>query len=96
MNRSKIFILCSIITLLFLSAAVSAESMSLAFLPIENLSANPRYDYLEGIIKGILLYDLSSTEGINVVDRSEMESILKEQELRLSSLTEDQGRALEI
>ncbi|MBA7627040.1 hypothetical protein ES703_34501 [subsurface metagenome] len=96
MPESRVLRSCLIFPLLFLLTALSAESLSIAFLPIENLSANPRYDYLEGIIKGILQYDLSSEPGLEVVDRSQLEHILKEQELRLGSLADDQGKALEV
>jgi len=96
MPESGVLRSCLIFCLLFLLTALSAESLSIAFLPIENLSANPRYDYLEGIIKGILQYDLSSEPGLEVVDRSQLEHILKEQELRLGSLADDQGKALEV
>ncbi len=82
--------------ILLLLGPAAAEAVSVALLPIENLSMNPRYDYLEGIIKGILLYDLSSTEGINVVDRAQLESVLREQELRLGSLSSEEGAVLEI
>ena len=83
-------------TLLVLPLPLEAITVRLAFLSIENLSANPRYDYLEGIIRGILLYDLSSEKEIDVVDRNDLESILREQELRLSSLGDDQDAALQV
>jgi TolB-like protein len=68
----------------------------LAFTSIQNESANPRYDYLEGIVRGVLLYDLSEAAGIEVVNRSDLDAILREQELQLSSLSEDEGKAIEV
>jgi TolB-like protein len=63
---------------------------------MENLTGDPEYDYLEGIIAGVLLFDVTSTEGIDVVDRTDLESILEEQELRVSNLSGDQGQVLAI
>jgi TolB-like protein len=70
--------------------------VNIAFLSIDNLSANPRYDYLEGIIRGLLLFDLSGAQDINVVNRSDLDAILREQELQLSNLAEDQNKAIEV
>jgi TolB-like protein len=81
---------------LCLPALLPALPVRVAFTAIDNLSANPRYDYLEGIVRGILLYDLSQAEGIDVVNRSDLDSILREQELQLSALSEDQDKALEV
>jgi TolB-like protein len=95
-KKLKYIILCMIV---FFMAAfpLSADlSVSVAFLSIENLSANPRYDYLEGIVRGILLYDLTSVDDIDVVNRSDLESILKEQELRLSSIVGDNEKAVRV
>ena len=76
--------------------AAHALPVNIAFLSIDNLSANPRYDYLEGIIRGLLLFDLSGALDIEVVNRSDLDSILQEQELQLSSLAEDQDKAIEV
>jgi TolB-like protein len=79
-----------------LPGVAGAAPVRVAFTSIDNLSANPRYDYLEGIIRGLLLFDLSKAEGIEVVNRSDLDSILREQELQLSNLAQDQARALEV
>ena len=56
----------SILLAVFLAVALSltlpafAAPVRLALLSIENQSADPRFDDLEGIIRGVLLYDLSS------------------------------------
>lgn len=70
--------------------------VNIAFLSVDNLSANPRYDYLEGIIRGLLLFDLTGARDIEVVNRSDLDDILREQELQLSSLAEDQNKAIEV
>jgi TolB-like protein len=76
--------------------AAHALPVNIAFLSIDNLSANPRYDYLEGIIRGLLLFDLSGARDIEVVNRSDLDAILREQELQLSNLAEDQNKAIEV
>lgn len=67
-----------------------------AFLSIDNLSTDPRYDYLSGIIQGILLFDLSDQEGLELVERSDMDSVLREQKLALSGLLENTKDALAV
>jgi TolB-like protein len=84
------------ITLLATCVSLQALPVNIAFLSIDNLSANPRYDYLEGIIRGLLLFDLSAAPDIEVVNRSDLDAILREQELQLSSLAEDQDKAIEV
>lgn len=66
-----------------LSAGLSAQSKC-AFISVVNEGGDPRYDYLEGMIAGILQYDLSSTDGLVLIDRSSVSDILKEQELTLA------------
>jgi TolB-like protein len=75
------------------SAAVWAEPapVKIAFLKIENQSNDPRYDYLEGIISGTLLYDLANDPGFIVVDRTSLDLILKEQELIMSDLVKSEN-----
>jgi len=94
MNKAVRIVFCLLILLIVLG--VQAGAVSVALLDIENRSADPRYDYLAGIIKGLLLFDLSAEPGIELVDRGELESILAEQELRLSSITEDTDQSLRI
>ncbi len=66
-----------------------AAPVRLALLAVENQSANPRFDYLEGIIRGVLLFDLGSQEGVELLARGDLEAILREQELQLSELASD-------
>lgn len=63
------------------------KQVKIAFVKMENRSTDPRYDYLEGILSGTLLFDLANDSGILIVDRSSLDSILREQELALSDLS---------
>ena len=93
----SIILLTSLFVLMCLVPIAShALPVNIAFLSIDNLSANPRYDYLEGIIRGLLLFDLSGAQYIDVVNRSDLDAILREQELQLSNLAEDQSKAIEV
>lgn len=94
MNKTIRIIACLLLALL--AGGLQAGAVSVALLDIENRSADPRYDYLAGIIKGLLLFDLSAEAGVELVDREELENILTEQELRLSSITEDPDQSLRI
>ncbi len=82
---------------LFLAISLFSQTAGspVAFLSLGNQTMDPRYDYLEGIITGLLLYDLSNSEGVGVVDHSNMNRIMAEQKLQLAGLLEDQSEAIE-
>jgi len=95
-KNSRIFLCICVLLVAWAGVAHAANpQVKIAFLSIENKSMDPRYDYLEGIINGLLLFDLGTTDGITIVDRSSLESVLKEQELILSDLT-DQNQAVKV
>jgi hypothetical protein len=92
-------VLTSLLVLLLVSGALpgtGAEAATLAFLSIDNMGMDPRYDYLEGIIRAVLLFDLSGREDVQVVNRADLESILREQELQMSTLAEEQNTAIKV
>ena len=45
--------------------SLGAESVHVAVLRLENLNRDPRYDYLEGMIIGVLMYDLTRIDDID-------------------------------
>lgn len=63
---------------------LAAQPVAVAFLGTANSGGDARYDYLEPLISGLLLYDLSSTEGLALTDRAMLKDVLKEQELSLN------------
>jgi len=77
-------------------AQTVSEGVKTAFLEFENINMDPALDYLGGIIKGLILYDLSRNEYIQLVNRSELEKVLHEQSLRLSGLAEDSENTLKL
>ena len=84
-------ILAVVLAAVVLSLPGAAQDVKVAFLSIENLSGDPRYDYLEGITQGLLLYDLSRARRIALLDRNGLEDVLREQELRLSGLADNKA-----
>jgi len=79
---------------LFCPALVTAAPR-VALLALENRSGDPRYDYIGGIVQGLLLYDLSSSGVIELLDRGAIDALLKERELSLSAIASAQSSAFE-
>ncbi len=61
-----------------------AAAQTLAYLGAQNSAGDSRYDYVGSLVSGIIQYDLSSTPGIALVERSSLDAILREQEISLS------------
>ena len=59
---------------------------AVAILEMANAGLDPRLDYLAGIIQGLLAYDLGGRSDLVLVDRRNLEAVLKEKELALSPL----------
>lgn len=76
--------------------ALNADSVQVAVLGLENLNRDPRYDYLEGMVIGILMYDLTRIDGIELVERARMDRIMDEQNLRLTGLLNDEDTAKQV
>jgi hypothetical protein len=79
-----------------LAAQAPASAVKVAFISARNLDIDPRSDYVGGIIQGLLLYDLTRTPGLALIDRSSLDRVLAEQELQLSGIIEDRGSALKV
>jgi len=77
----------AVFALAAVTTAFAEKQVKIAFVKMENRGTDPRYDYLEGILSGTLLFDLANEPGILIVDRSSLDSILREQELALSDLS---------
>ncbi|MDA3811089.1 MAG: hypothetical protein PF518_12275 [Spirochaetaceae bacterium] len=96
MKRIILFlILIQLITLSMPAQSVS-DGVNTAFLEFENINMDPGLDYLGGIIKGLLLYDISRNEYIKMINKTELDDVLEEQHLRLSGLTDDNAGALKV
>ncbi|MBU0927437.1 MAG: hypothetical protein KKA67_06785 [Spirochaetes bacterium] len=65
---------------------LAAAAPRVAVLALENRSGDPRYDYVGGIAQGLLLYDLSSSGAVELLDRGAIDALLKERELSLSAI----------
>ena len=82
--------------IIFITSPVFSENINAAFLSIENMNKNPGYDYLQGIIEGLFLFDISTAEGLSITDRSDLDSVLYEQKLKLSGIVEDKDTSMTI
>lgn len=81
-------LICSFCILLF-SNLGAEEKISLAVLDFKNNSSIIRFDRLEKAVPEMLKTELSQYQGIVVVERSKIESILSEQALAQTGLIED-------
>lgn len=89
-NMYKSFILSVVLVLtLPLLAAGQDTPVSIAVLAFDNMNGNPDQDYLKGIISYILIEDLSSSDQVMVVDRENINDVIKEQNLQLTGIMDD-------
>ncbi len=83
-------IILFLFTVIFsLSIAAEENPVSLAVLPFENMNGNPEQDYLKGIISYILIGDLSSSGKVLIVDRKNINEVMKEQQLQFTGIMDD-------
>lgn len=82
----------SLIAFLLCAAALpplGAESLSVLY--FANTSKAADYEWLSKGLADMLSGDLGSAKGLTIVEREELEKLLKEQELSLSGLASDSG-----
>jgi TolB-like protein len=84
-------LLCSLLVAVLPAQEAAGRQAVVAVLAVANRSGDPRYDYLEGLLQGLLLFDLSQSRRVSLVERAALEQVLKEQELRLSGLADTQA-----
>ena len=77
------------------SQAAAAHVPAVAILEIANAGMDPRVDYLASMVQGILAFDLGSRSDLALVDRRNLDALLKEKELSLSALGQDADAAAE-
>ena len=75
---------------------VFSQDRSVAVLPFENSSGDARSDYLGKIAEALLMYDLTSQSGIELVSRDELDAIMQEKQLALSGLVEEKSDLREL
>ncbi len=94
----RILIPLLLLTAMFspLIESLEARETHVAVLGLENLNRDPRYDYLEGMILGVLMYDLTRVDDIVLVERARLDRIFEEQELKLSGLLNNVDTAKQV
>jgi hypothetical protein len=78
------------------AADQGAGPVNVALLDIANTDGDPRFDYLSGLFSGIVSYDLSSQDGVRMVERKKLDSVLREKALSLSDVTGGGDKAKDI
>ncbi len=96
MKRILLSLILAQFLLLPLTAQTVSDGVETAFLDFENINMDPALDYLGGIIKGILLYDMSQNDYIRLVNRSKLEKVVDEQNLRLSGISANSENTLQL
>jgi len=93
--RSTIYLRVLALSLAAVAAVPLSAAPRVAVLALENRSGDPRYDYVGGIAQGLLLYDLSSSGAVELLDRGAIEALLRERELSLSAIAAAPARSFE-
>ncbi|MDZ7793869.1 MAG: CsgG/HfaB family protein [Spirochaetia bacterium] len=75
---------------------IFAQNQTVAVLPLENSTGDTRSDYLGKIAEALLMFDLASQKDVELVSRSELDSVMQEQRLALSGLTDENSELREI
>jgi hypothetical protein len=75
--------------------AASGRPPVVAILEIANAGMDPRVDYLASMVQGLLAFDIGSRKDLSLVDRRNLDAVLKEKELTLSALGQDADAAAE-
>lgn len=96
-SPGRVLLLIVLFALLIPSLPLFAgEPVHVAVLDLENMNRDPRYDYLEGMILGVLMYDLIRVDDVTLVERALLDRIIGEQGLRLTGLLSDTDTAKQI
>lgn len=70
-----------------------SKTVNIALVSVKNLDTSPQFDYLGGMIQGLLLYDYTKTPGVAVVDRQSLDRVFNEQQLQSTGITGDPDNA---
>ncbi len=74
--------------------AADEDKATLAVLPFENMNRDPAQEYLSGLISSIVRQDLSDSGAVILVDRNNLNDVLKEQKLQFTGAM-DEKRIIE-
>lgn len=89
------FLTSILLFVLFIPVAYGQKSktVNIALVSVKNLDTSPQFDYLGGMIQGLLLYDYTKTPGVAVVDRQSLDRVFNEQQLQSTGITGDPDNA---
>ena len=86
----------ALLLIVFSVPLIFAQNQTVAVLPLENSTGDTRSDYLGKIAEALLMFDLASQEQVELVSRSELDSVMQEQQLALSGLTDENSELREV
>jgi TolB-like protein len=89
-------ILFSILFLSALPVQAQAKSTHVAVISVKNLDSSPQFDYLGGMIQGLLLYDFTRATGVSVIERSHIDTVINEQQLQSTGIINDPASATKV
>jgi TolB-like protein len=96
----RIITLTLFIIMSFISSALPSHAQQknthIAVISVKNLDSSPQFDYLGGMIQGLLLYDFTRTPGISVIERSHIDTVINEQQLQSSGIVNDPASASKV
>ena len=75
--------------LLFIAAVFAQEPMTLAVMPLDKAAASAEYDGLGKALAGMLVTDLTAVDGLVLVERDRLQSLLAEMELADSGFLDE-------
>ncbi len=91
----RMFVAVFAVAVVLMAPLTALAAPRVAVLSPENRSGDPRYDYIGGIAYGLLLYDLSASGAVELVDRSAIDALLSERELSMSAIAASPERAFD-
>ncbi|MCI0512427.1 VWA domain-containing protein [candidate division KSB1 bacterium] len=88
--RFKLFWVILLLGGIFPGLQLASPPITLAVLDFQNTSGTPELDYLQKAIPQILVTDLIGAKKLTLIERSKLEQILKEHQLHLTGVIDDQ------
>jgi TolB-like protein len=91
-----VFIVISSIFISDMPLQAQTKSTHIAVISVKNLDSSPQFDYLGGMIQGLLLYDFTRAAGVTVIERSHIDTVINEQQLQSTGLVNDPPNAAKV
>lgn len=87
MKKTLVFFFCCAWGVL--SSALPAPAIRLAIVDFQNLTTQPKFDYLSSAIPQLLVTDLKPAKKIELIERSQLDKVLQEHQLGQSGAVDE-------